>query len=108
MERDLFHQEQQTEHKKAIIVGASSGMGKELCRILVSNNYSVGITGRRENLLKKLQAESPDSIFYSAFDVRDMSKTTRGLRELIRKLGGLDLLVLSSGAGFTTRRATQR
>ncbi|MCK4751629.1 MAG: SDR family NAD(P)-dependent oxidoreductase, partial [Bacteroidales bacterium] len=48
----------------------------------------------------ELQAESPERIFYRAFDIRDMSKTTKGLRELIRNLGGLDLLVLSSGAGF--------
>ena len=100
MERDLFHQDHQKEYKKAIIVGASSGMGRELCRILVKKDYAVGITGRRENLLKELRAESPERILYRAFDVRDMSKTTRGLRELIRELGGLDLLVLSSGAGF--------
>lgn len=75
-------------------------MGRELCRILVKKNYAVGITGRRENLLKELQEESPERIFYSSFDVRDMSKTAKGLRELIRELGGLDLLVLSSGTGF--------
>jgi short-subunit dehydrogenase len=100
MERNLFHQEQQKEYRKAIIVGASSGMGKELCRILIRNDYAVGITGRRENLLQELQAESPDRIHYRAFDVRDMSKTAKGLRELIRELGGLDLMVLSSGTGF--------
>lgn len=100
MEQDLFHQGEKIEYKKAIIVGASSGMGKELCRILVKDGYSVGITGRRENLLKELMAETPGRIFIRAFDIRDMSKTTKGLRELIRELGGLDLLVLSSGAGF--------
>jgi len=100
METDLFHQEQHKEYKKAIIIGASSGMGKELCRILVRKDYAVGITGRRENLLKELQSESPERIYYRAFDIRDMSKTTKRLRELIRELGGLDLLVLSSGTGF--------
>ncbi|MFC2116963.1 SDR family NAD(P)-dependent oxidoreductase [Bacteroidota bacterium] len=100
MEQDLFHQGQQIEYKKAIIVGASSGMGKELCRILIKKGYSVGITGRRENLLEELKAETPDRIYYRAFDIRDMSKTSKGLRELIRELGGLDLLVLSSGTGF--------
>jgi len=100
MQPDLFHQEQRKEFRKAIIVGASSGMGKELCRILVREGYVVGITGRRENLLQELQAESPGQIFYRAFDIRDMSKTARGLRELIRDLGGLDLLVISSGTGF--------
>ena len=100
MERDLFHQDHQPEYKKAIIIGASSGMGRSLCRILVSKGWAVGITGRRENLLKELQAENPEQIFIKAFDVRDMSKTARGLRDLIRVLGGLDLLVLSSGTGF--------
>ncbi|MFC2098109.1 SDR family NAD(P)-dependent oxidoreductase [Bacteroidota bacterium] len=103
MTPDLFHQDQQKNYKKAIIVGASSGMGKELCRVLVQKDWAVGITGRRENLLKELQAESPDRIFYRAFDIRDMSKTTKGLRELIRDLGGLDLLVLSSGTGFLNK-----
>jgi short-subunit dehydrogenase len=100
MTTDLFHQDHKKEYKKAIIVGASSGMGKELCRILVGRDWAVGITGRRENLLKELQEEKPEQIVFRAFDIRDMSKTTKGLRELIRELGGLDLLVLSSGAGF--------
>jgi short-subunit dehydrogenase len=100
MQPDLFHQAQQENYKKAIIVGASSGMGKELCRILVREGYRVGIAGRRENLLKELQSESPERIFYRAFDIRDMSKSARGLRELIRELDGLDLLVMSSGTGF--------
>ena len=52
--------------KKAIIVGASSGIGKALARELVKNNYSVGITGRREELLLKLQKEHPEQIHYAS------------------------------------------
>jgi short-subunit dehydrogenase len=100
MERDLFHQEPQKEHKKAIVVGASSGMGRELVKILIKNRYNVGITGRREHLLKELMAAYPGRIFYKAFDIRDLSKTTSSINELIRSLGGLDLLVLCSGVGF--------
>jgi len=37
--------------KKAIIIGATSGIGKELAKLLVINNYKVGITGRRLELL---------------------------------------------------------
>ena len=48
-----FHQANKS--KKAIIVGASSGIGKALARELVKNNYSVGITGRRDALLLKLK-----------------------------------------------------
>ena len=100
MTHDLFNQDKEKAFKKAIIVGASSGMGRELCKILIAEGWVVGITGRRENLLKELKKESPERIFYRAFDIRDISKTTRRLEELIRDLGGLDLLVLSSGTGY--------
>ncbi len=99
MERDLFHQDQE-DYKKAIVVGASSGIGKELARLLAGEGYKVGITGRREQLLKELQNEHPGRIIYRAFDIRDLSKTARYMGELIKELGGLDLLVLSSGTGF--------
>jgi len=100
MEPDLFHQEPPKQYKKAIVVGASSGMGKELVKILVKKGYNVGITGRREHLLKELKEAHPGRIFYKAFDIRDLSKTTKCIRELIKSLDGLDLLVLSSGVGF--------
>lgn len=42
--------------KKALVIGASSGIGLELARVLAENDYMVGVTGRRENLLKELSA----------------------------------------------------
>jgi len=99
MERDLFNQET-PDYKKAIIIGASSGIGRELARILTKNNYIVGITGRRENLLAELQKENPSQYIYRAFDIRDLSKSAKNLRELVRDLKGLDLLVISSGVGY--------
>jgi len=42
--------------KEAIIIGASSGIGKELAKILDAKKYSIGIVGRRVNLLKELQS----------------------------------------------------
>ena len=32
--------------KKAIIIGASSGIGKGLAKLLANNDYKIGITGR--------------------------------------------------------------
>jgi len=43
------------EQKKAIIMGASSGMGKELANILSGNDYIVGLAARRTDLLDELQ-----------------------------------------------------
>ena len=45
--------------KKAIIVGATSGIGKGLAAKLVEENWMVGITGRRTTLLQEIKSRSP-------------------------------------------------
>jgi short-subunit dehydrogenase len=85
--------------KKAIIIGATSGIGKGLARLLVNNNYEVGITGRRAELLEELKAENPISYFTKTFDVTDIKIVVEKLEELTVELGGLDLVVISSGTG---------
>ena len=85
--------------KKAIVVGATSGIGKSLSEILVSKGYLVGITGRREELLKSIQGQYPDRIFIRQMDVQDLSGIEQKCNELVNRLGGLDLLVISAGIG---------
>ncbi len=85
--------------KKAIIIGASSGLGKGLATILADNNYLVGITGRRTDLLNELRAERPNAYLTATMDVTDTSALVDKLNELTTQLGGLDLLVISSGTG---------
>jgi short-subunit dehydrogenase len=41
--------------KKAIVIGASSGIGKKLALILLQNGYQIGLIARRVYLLKTLQ-----------------------------------------------------
>ena len=84
--------------KKAIIVGATSGIGNELAKILVENGYKVGITGRRKNELEKLQKSNPNNYNISSFDCTTENNSKK-LAELTDQIGGLDLLVLSSGTG---------
>ena len=84
--------------KKAIIVGASSGIGKALARELVKNNYSVGITGRRDELLLKLQKEAPEQIHYATSDCTK-SDALEDIEKLSKELGGLDLFIISAGRG---------
>ena len=85
--------------KKAIIIGATSGIGKGLAKILADNNYKVGLTGRRIELLNELKNENPNSYFIKSFDVTDTKIVIEKLEELTTELGGLDLLILSSGTG---------
>lgn len=41
--------------KKAIIIGATSGIGKSLAEILLREGYVVGVTGRLEDLVAPVQ-----------------------------------------------------
>ena len=85
--------------KNAIIIGATSGIGKELARLLVDDGFKVGITGRRTELLESLKSENPASYFIKSFDVKDTKTAVEKLEELTTELGGLDLVILSSGTG---------
>lgn len=85
--------------KKAIVIGASSGIGKGLAEILAENNYKVGITGRNEALLDELKMQRTHSFFPKAFDATHTHLSIEKLEELISELGGLDLLIFSSGTG---------
>lgn len=85
--------------KKAIVIGATSGIGKELARILHLNGYAVGMAGRRTELLRELQGELPGSRVRE-IDVSEADEAMTLLKELIREMGGMDLAVISSGVGF--------
>jgi short-subunit dehydrogenase len=85
--------------RRAIIVGATSGIGKGLAETFADNGYKVGITGRRTALLEQLKASKPDSFFVETMDVVDTSSAVKSLEELVAELGGLDLMVICSGTG---------
>jgi short-subunit dehydrogenase len=85
--------------KKAIIIGASSGIGKGLAKLLAENDYKVGITGRKTELLDELKKTNSNSFLIKTFDATDTKKSVEKLEELTSELGGLDMLILSSGTG---------
>ena len=85
--------------KKAIIIGATSGIGRELAKILSLNNYVVGMAGRRTELLSNLQSEISGS-YIKRIDVTKSEEAITLLKELIQEMGGMDLIVISSGVGF--------
>lgn len=84
---------------KAIIIGATSGIGKGLALKLAQENYLVGITGRRTELLNELKLQKPNSFFTKTFDITDTDTIAENLEALTKELDGLDLLIISSGTG---------
>ncbi len=82
---------------KAIIVGATSGMGRQVAKIL-AKDYDVGLVGRRLNLLESLSAEIPTKSYIKQIDVTQTEAAIQKLSELIGEMGGLDLIVISISA----------
>ncbi len=85
--------------KKAVIVGATSGIGKEVALLLIREGWRIGIAGRREEELKVLQASAPDQVEWQVLDVT-REEAAAHLHTLIGKLGGMDLYFHSSGVGY--------
>jgi len=86
------------EPQKIIIIGSTSGIGRELARLYALNGFRVGVTGRRMNLLLSLQEEFPQNIFIECFDVTGKENIPH-FQSLIEKLDGLDILIYNSGYG---------
>lgn len=91
-----------TAMKRAIIIGATSGIGQEVARLLVNSGWHIGIAGRRVERLKAFQKEFPDRIEIEAIDVTE-EKSEEKFHALIERLGGMDLFLLSSGIGFQNK-----
>lgn len=85
--------------KHALIIGATSGIGKDLAEILVENNYFAIITGRRENLLKQIKEINPANYSYKVHDVTDLNSCEALFEELETEFKNIDLIVYSSGVG---------
>ena len=85
--------------KKAIVVGATSGIGQGLAQYLVDQGYKVGITGRRTYLLVDLQHQNAEKYTIEHFDVTDIQNVSEHLNTLTNALGGLDLMIISAGTG---------
>jgi short-subunit dehydrogenase len=83
---------------KVIIVGATSGIGKELAIQFAKDNSTVGITGRRKELLEEIKLLYPDLIFTQCFDVTGTENILHA-ENLISKMGGIDLLIYNAGYG---------
>ncbi len=88
-----------TTPRKAIVMGATSGIGREVALLLARTGWKVGIAGRRENLLKELAETHANIETYTVIDVCS-SEAEAELLKLVKRMEGIDLYLHSSGVGF--------
>lgn len=82
---------------KAIVVGASSGIGLEVARLLIQRGWTVGVAARRVDLLNTIGAADVEMI-----DVTSANADS-GLMALVERMGGMDLFFYASGIGKQNR-----
>ena len=91
-----------SKNKKVVIIGASSGMGMEVAKLLLDEGCQLGVAARRQDRLQALKQLAPDRVVTATIDVADEDAPHR-LRSLINEMGGMDLFFYSSGIGKQNR-----
>lgn len=81
--------------QRAIVIGASSGMGKAVAQMLAAQGYIVGMAARRLAVLEDIQQDIPTVTYSMQLDAAQPYEAVEKLNTLIEKMGGLDLLVLA-------------
>lgn len=87
--------------KYALVVGASSGIGAALVTELAQQGYLVAAVARRTDKLTELQAkvngrDNGRCLIYT-HDVTNYDEVPTLFQEIVRDLGGLDLVIYSAG-----------
>lgn len=86
--------------KNAIIIGASSGIGRALAVDLSTEGYRVGLVARRTELLAQAAAELPGPSTIKMIDVSRPEHAMPLLREIIAEMRDVELFIVSAGTGF--------
>ncbi|MEO0652449.1 MAG: SDR family oxidoreductase, partial [Planctomycetota bacterium] len=92
------------DQRRAIVVGASSGIGAAIVRQLIREGYAVAALARRQEELDRLEDaagilgdESGGRIVVRPHDVQNTADVPGLFEDLVKELGGLDLLVYAAG-----------
>ena len=85
--------------KKAVVMGASSGIGMEVAKLLLADGWEIGVAARRTELLEQLKDTAPERVTAAAIDV-NADGAEDLLISLIATLGGMDLFFYAPGIGW--------
>jgi len=83
--------------KKALVTGASGGIGSAIAQALHAQGATVGLSGTREEALKAVQAELGDRAFILPCNLSDDDSLDQLSKQADEAMGGLDILVNNAG-----------
>lgn len=83
--------------KRALVTGASSGIGRDIARALHASGAIVGVSGTRRDALDSLCAELGERAQAFPCDLSDPAQTEKLIPEVDAALGGVDILVNNAG-----------
>lgn len=87
---------------RALVTGATSGLGLAMARALVDAGARLAITSRDAGRARRAAADLGRGVLGLALDVRDEGAVAAGVVEVREHLGGIDLLVNNAGIGMRT------
>lgn len=83
--------------KKALITGASGGIGVSIAKALHAQGAIVGLHGTREERLKEIAAELGDRVHIFPANLSDGAEVKALAAKAEEELGGIDILVNNAG-----------
>lgn len=89
--------------KKAIIIGSSSGIGMQLAKVMSADGFTLGLTGRRIELLEGLKTQLSTPACIRSMDIAKTDEAMDCLNRLTDEMGGVDLIIISAGIGFINK-----
>jgi len=88
---------------KALITGASSGIGKETARAFAQAGVDLALVGRSQEKLNEVTAEIGQQVTVKPYliDLAEIATVKEQIKAAVTDFGGIDILVNNAGMGYT-------
>lgn len=80
--------------KKVVVIGATSDIGQELCKILLSKGHTVVAADDDKDQLVDMQTREGQKLKTTFLEIADSEKARAGFQQIIKDIDGLDICIL--------------
>ena len=87
--------------KKAIVTGATAGIGKAIALKLAEHGADVAVFGtnaeRGQKVVDEIKSKTSQEAFFVSVDVSNTAKVQESVDEVVKQFGGIDILINNAG-----------